>query len=289
MYWARSTAIVPDAVDLLEHRTELGVEDALRQRRHAVLELRLAVEVPEELRVRQARAQHALVAGDDGGTAVVGQHVGDDDEARCQRARLGQHREIFLVRAHRGGQHLGRQVHEGGIDRAHQHDRPFDQAGDLVEQALVRFDLELVEAGDLLGVAQDHRAPLRRVEHDVGAAQLRPVVLEVRGLERRRRRGSDGRASCRRTRTLPAPRSMPPPTARPLNRQTMLCNGRTQAKRLAPQRIDFGQPSACTACGIRSTAPSLSAGPVCARRRTRTPPCRPRASAPGRGSSGRRP
>ena len=48
-------------------------------------------------------------------------------------------REIFLVRPHRRGQHLRRQVHEGGIDEAQQWDRPFDQTRDLVQQPGVRF------------------------------------------------------------------------------------------------------------------------------------------------------
>ena len=44
------------------HRAELGVEHDLFERRDAGFELHLAVLVPEELGVREARAQDALVA-----------------------------------------------------------------------------------------------------------------------------------------------------------------------------------------------------------------------------------
>ena len=108
------------------------------QRRQRALQRRLAVLVPEELGVRQPGAQHALVAGDDGRAAVRRLDVGDDDEARRELARrASSQREIFLVRAHGGGQHLGRQRHEALVDAAHQRDRPFDQARHLVEQRRV--------------------------------------------------------------------------------------------------------------------------------------------------------
>ena len=84
------------------------------------LQLLLAVLIPEENRVRQARPQHALVARDNRGAAIAGFHVGDNDKPRAQLAMRILDREIFLVRPHRGHQHLGRQIHENSIDLAHQ-------------------------------------------------------------------------------------------------------------------------------------------------------------------------
>ena len=112
----------------------LGVEHDAIQLGTRLASGTLAVLVPEELGVPQARAQHALVAGDDGPAAVVGREIGDHDEARRQLAVGVLQREVFLVRAHRGDQHLRRQRHEPLVDGAEQHDRPFDQAGDLVQQ-----------------------------------------------------------------------------------------------------------------------------------------------------------
>src|SRR3546814_6252223 len=64
--------------------------------------------VPEELGIRQAGVEHALVAGDHLLAAVVGQRIGDDHEARRPRTVGGIQREIFLMRPHGGGQHLAR-------------------------------------------------------------------------------------------------------------------------------------------------------------------------------------
>ena len=109
-------AIVVDqphhAPDLVEHAAELGVEHALGELGHARGERHLAVLVPEETRVGQPRAQHALVAGDDRLAAIRGLHVGDDQEVRREPPVTVEAGKIFLVRAHRGGQHLWRQIHE---------------------------------------------------------------------------------------------------------------------------------------------------------------------------------
>ena len=45
--------------------------------------------------------------------------------------------EVALMRLHRDDQHFGRHVHELAIDGAEHRHRPFDQARDLVEQAVV--------------------------------------------------------------------------------------------------------------------------------------------------------
>src|SRR5579862_2549413 len=73
-------------LDLVEHAAELFVVDALLERLDAVCEADFAVLVPKEARVREAGAEHALVAGGDGLAAVRGHIVGNKEETRRGRA-----------------------------------------------------------------------------------------------------------------------------------------------------------------------------------------------------------
>ena len=104
--------------------------------RHAAGERRLAVLIKEEFRVPEPGAQHALVAGDDR-RIVLGAKIGHDHEARREPALAILERQIFLVLAHRGDQHLLRQVHEALLDPAEQRHRPLDQAGELAQEARI--------------------------------------------------------------------------------------------------------------------------------------------------------
>ena len=83
----------------------------------------------------------------------LGLDIGDQDEFVDELAVRGvaQH-EAFLVVADGGADHLGRDRQKRFVERAHQHDRPFDQARDLVEQALVLDQFEPLREGKLLGV-----------------------------------------------------------------------------------------------------------------------------------------
>ena len=48
---------------------------------------------------------------------------------------------------------LGRDVEESfGSKRAHHHHRPFDEAGDLLEQAFVLDELEALREGEVAGI-----------------------------------------------------------------------------------------------------------------------------------------
>ena len=62
-------------------RAQLGVEDDALELLDPAFQRVLAVLVPEEFGVRQARAQHPLIAGDDLLAAILGDHVGDQGEA----------------------------------------------------------------------------------------------------------------------------------------------------------------------------------------------------------------
>ncbi len=65
------------------------------------------------------------------------------------------------------------------LERAHHHDRPFDEASDLVEQRLVLDQIETLRERELLGVSQDHVLAALGVEHDLGREQLLFIVFEA--------------------------------------------------------------------------------------------------------------
>src|SRR5690348_5366480 len=58
------------------------------------------------------------------------------------------------------------------LERAHQHDRPLDKAGDLIEQCLVLDQLKTLRKGELLGVGDDRVFAPLGIEHDLGLEQL---------------------------------------------------------------------------------------------------------------------
>ena len=148
-----------DALDALGLRAELLVEHDVLELRQPVFQPRLQIGLVEELRVGKPRADHALVAGDDGLAAVLGLDVGDQDELvdELRRLRVAQH-EAFLVGADGGADHLVRDREERLVERAHQHHRPFDQARDLGQQAVVLDQLEALREGEVLRVGEDDLA-----------------------------------------------------------------------------------------------------------------------------------
>ena len=77
-----------DTCNTLRLRAELFVKHDLREFRQPVFEFGLQVRLVEELRIRQARADDALVARDDGLAAVCGFDIRDEDEFRRKSAPL---------------------------------------------------------------------------------------------------------------------------------------------------------------------------------------------------------
>jgi len=90
-----------DPFHLLRHSAELRVKYAVGQMLHTARQFGFTVLVPEELRVRQARPQHAFVARDDSGPAILRLDIGDHDETWCERPVGVEQREILLMRPHR--------------------------------------------------------------------------------------------------------------------------------------------------------------------------------------------
>ena len=121
--------------------------------------------------VAEAGAEDALVAGDDGRAAVDGLDVGGEGEARGGGAGCGAEGEVTLVDAHADLHDFGRQVHEGGVDAAEQGDRPFDEAGDFVEQAIIGHDGEVLGSGEAADAVANLAAALCGVRDHVAREQ----------------------------------------------------------------------------------------------------------------------
>ena len=95
--------------------------------------------------------------------------------------------EALLVRPDGGADDLGRDVEEGLVEGAHQHDRPFDQPGDLVEKRLVLDELEPARESEVLRLRADDVPAAFGVEHDPGAFERDDVIVEAAHLHGRRR------------------------------------------------------------------------------------------------------
>ena len=135
--------------------------------------------LPEEARVPQAGAEHALVAGDDGGTLVRRLDVGDGDEEGRQRAVGALKNEVLLVGPHRGDEDLGRKGHEALVDPAEERHGPLGEALQFVEKRRIGADFEALLGGEALRARADRPSPLVAVEHDTGRQEAVAVVGEA--------------------------------------------------------------------------------------------------------------
>ena len=199
----------PDARDAFSLSPKLFVKDDIEMRElgHALVERllkiereafrrvgvilhirqRAAIRLPEIQRVRQARADDAAVAGDDGLAAVACGHV------RCEQEFVGElsiavaQNEAFLVGADRRADHLRRRVEKALVEIAHQHDRPFNQAGHFFKQALILDQFEILRMGEIARVGRDDVLAPVGVEHDERLFELGDIILEALHPEFRRR------------------------------------------------------------------------------------------------------
>ena len=160
---------------LVVQRAELRLEGHALQRLEVGVEAVLAVGAVEERGVGQARAHHALVAGDHL-RRVAALDVGDRDEPRHQPALCVAHREVALVLLHRRDRHLGRQLEELRVEAAGERHRPFDQGRDLVEQRGVDDGVAADALRRRRDAGADGFAPRVDVGHDLAALQQRRHV-----------------------------------------------------------------------------------------------------------------
>ena len=169
-----------DAANALGLRAELGMKSDLFELGELRLELRLAVLVPEELGIAQARGDDLVVAAHDLSAAVARDDVGDEDVTIGELAGLSiLHREALLVVLDRGGDHFGRQIEEFRIESAHQHDRPFDKAGGLLEQAFILDQFEALRESEIARLGTDRLGTRVAVDDDFGLVELLRVIGEA--------------------------------------------------------------------------------------------------------------
>ncbi|MNX84839.1 hypothetical protein D3C86_1166540 [compost metagenome] len=173
------------ALHAVQLAADLVVVDHVAELRHARGQRLLAILVEEELGVRQARAHHALVAGDDRLGRLGGQ-VRHDQEAVAQVAGGVGQREILLVGLHGQDQAFLRHGQEGFLEVAGIDHRPLDQRVHFVQQG-VRHD-HLVGAGCLEQGGADALAAVGIARHHAALVlQQRGVFRRVRDLDAARR------------------------------------------------------------------------------------------------------
>jgi len=101
-----------DACDAFSLAAEFFVKHDTVEFLQPVFQTNLEIALIEEFGVGKPRADHALVAGDDGLAAVAGLDVGGEDELVDELAALGiTHHKALLVGADGGADH------SPGIDR----------------------------------------------------------------------------------------------------------------------------------------------------------------------------
>ncbi len=170
------------AMDALQLGAQPLHEGAAAQLLDAGAQADLAVFVEEELSVGEAGAQDALVASAaDGRIAHLG--VGDGHEGRQERAALVLHREVLLVAAHLGDEHLGRQLEEFLVEGAGDPEGFFDQARHRLEQIIVGPRNAACLARRALHLLRDTLLALIPVREHVCLAQ--PVDVFRRARERK--------------------------------------------------------------------------------------------------------
>jgi len=178
-----------DALDALELAAELAVIDDAGKSRNARLQPRLAVLVVEELRVREPRPQHALVAVDDL-PGLFRLDIGDKQETGEQfPGSLVAQRHVFLMPLHREHQALLRHLEKLAAEFACIHGRRLDQRGDLVEQGVIG-DQRGAPAGGRFQRLDDLVAPALETGDDLAMLAQRLLVV-VGVLDRDRAAGQE--------------------------------------------------------------------------------------------------
>ena len=170
-------------LDPLELRSKLGVEHRFLELGQAMLERQLQVGLVEEFCVAEAGADDALVAGNDQRAAIGRKVVGGQEELVGELALAVAQVEAFLVGADGGDDRLFRDGEKTLLEAADHHHGPFDEAGDLFEEALVGNDGQALREGEVVGLGADDVLPAVEIEHHLGALERGDVVVEAADLD----------------------------------------------------------------------------------------------------------
>ena len=167
------------AVDLVGHGAQLFVEGDPLEPLGMIGERFLAVDIPEEARVGQARGEDLAVAVDHARAAILRLDIGGADESVGEFARIVLANEILLVHARGQLDRLGRDLEEILLEPAEQRNGPFGQACVLDHQPLVLDEAEAGFAGNLGGARADQVLPFLVVDDDMRRAQLHRVIVGI--------------------------------------------------------------------------------------------------------------
>lgn len=233
-----------------------------REIRHVAL-----VALPEMQRVGKTGAHDLAVAVNDFLAAVARLDIGDQDEFVRERLfALLAGDEAFLVGLDRQPDDLGGDGKIILLEAAHQHLRPFDQAGNFLQQAFVLDQFEAVGEGDVAGVMQDDVLAPLGIEDDLRPFETCDVVVEAAdgdclGRMETMAVGDVGGGDASISNGMTTVSSCSGPKV-----QTIDCSGRTQRiapglEEALPQRMDFGQGKSRMMPGITSATISSAARP----------------------------
>jgi hypothetical protein len=219
-------------------RAELLVERDARELARHLVERLLQILIPEELGVRQPRADHLLVAPTISLPPSASRSRFDTSRKLVgELARLGiAQRKALLVGLHR------RREHSPGTDRNASSNVPISTVGHSVRPAFSASSASSSTSSSLALLGQRaacsaiHEARSGRQQH-LAPRELRAVVLEILDLERL----VAVEAMAARDVSPAAMPAISNGTTLPSSRQTIECSGRTHWNVPEPQRCDYAQ------------------------------------------------
>ena len=166
-------------LDLVGHGAKLFVEGDPLQLLRLVGQRCLAVLLPEEASVGQARGEHLAVASDDCRAAIGSRDIGGADEGIGKLARRILAHEVFLVGPRGELDHFGWHFEELLVKPAEQRHWPFGQPRVFDHEAFILDQREAGCSGGFASLGADQVLPLSMVGDDVGGAQLGGIVIRA--------------------------------------------------------------------------------------------------------------
>ncbi len=177
----------PYASHLVSERAELGLESHRVEPLSSVRQRPLPVLVPEERRIREARAHDTLVALHNLRN-VAALDVADRNEVRQQMTLRVLDGEVTLMVLQGRDEHFARQRQEILIEAAADRHRPFDQRGDFVQQSVAEQRVSAELGGGGRDSIFDRLAPGVEARQHIAAPSQGPFV--------RGRRSDSDRLGC---------------------------------------------------------------------------------------------
>ena len=139
----------------------------------------LAVDVPEETRVRQAGGEDLAVAVDHARAAVLRLDIGGADEGVGEFALCILADEILLIHARSKLDRLGRHLEEILLEPSEQWNGPFGETGVLDHQPLVLDQLEAGFRSNPGCARTDQVLPFLVIDDHMRGAQFHRIIFSI--------------------------------------------------------------------------------------------------------------